>query len=161
MDPPANWAQVYRTPLHQNSTTYRKIKTYPGQMDLPTNGARSVQSPTDTTTVLAIEKLQDISRADGPGPSANWAQVYRALLHQNIITYVEIETYLGQTDPTIWAKVYRTLWHHNSISCWEIETYPGQTDPPNRAQVYRALLHQDSISYVRNCDIPRADRPLC
>ena len=104
----------------------------------------------------------------------NPAQVYRALLHQDTMTYWEIKPYpllikQKSTEPyytsTVWAieksthdqgrqtpanqaQVYRTLLDQHSMSYWEINTYLGQTDPPmNPAQVYRALKHQDTMTY--------------
>ena len=73
---------------------------------------------------------RDISMADGP--LTNWAQLYRALLHQNSMTHGEIETHPGQMDsPTAnQTQVYRALLHQDSISYWEIMTNPGQMNPP-------------------------------
>ena len=72
-------------------------------------------------------------------PIAIWAQVYRALLHQDSFTYRRMQTCWYTQGrwtpllPTNQAQVYRALLH--------------QISPPNWTQVYRALLHQNSITY--------------
>ena len=80
--------------------------------------------PYYTRTVLPIEECRctEIPRADGPPPKIQ-AKVYRALLHQDSITYRRMQTY------------------------WD--TQSRWTAPANQAKVYRALLHQDSITYRR------------
>ena len=71
--------------------------------------------------------------------SHNWAQAYRALLHQTCITYWEMR----RPSPANRPQVYRTLLHHTSITYWEMR----KPSPTNQAQVYRALLHQTNITY--------------
>ena len=58
----------------------------------------------------------------------NQPQVYIALQHQNSITYWQMQTYPGQTDPPNWPQVYIGLLH-NSIIYGHMQIYPGQTDP--------------------------------
>ena len=81
-----------------------------------------------TSTAWAIEKS---THTQGRQTPANQAQVYRALLDQDNMSYWEIETYPGQIDTTSnSAQVYRALLDQDSMTYWEINTYPGQTDPP-------------------------------
>ena len=173
MDSPANQGQVYRVLLHHNSVCFWEIEKDPRQTILasPLIEAKCTELYY-TKTVLPMEKWRhiqgrwthliehkpttpkqyylwrnwDISMADRP---PNWAQVYRALLHQDSISYWEIVTYRGQTDPPAnRGQVYKALLYQSSITYGEIETYPEQTDPPaNWAEVYRTLLHQSSITY--------------
>ena len=79
-----------------------------------------------------------------PLPPANQAQVYRALLHQNSMTYAGSDTYIRQTDPHAnWAQVYRALLHQNS-TVWPIEEAThtvGRWTPTNQTYSYRAQLH--------------------
>ena len=62
-------------------------------------------------------------------PPANQAKVYRALLHQDRITYRRMQTY------------------------WD--TQSRWIPSANLAKLYIALLHQDSITYEKNADILR------
>ena len=64
---------------------------------------------------------------DRPYPT-NWAQVYRAILHQTSRKYWHILTYPAQMDPpTKQAQVCRALLHQTSITLWQLQTYPVQT----------------------------------
>ena len=57
----------------------------------------------------------------------------------------------GRQTPANQAQIYRALLDQDNMSYWEIETYPGQIDTTsNSAQVYRALLDQDSISFEKS-----------
>ena len=144
MKPLPNQTQVYRALLHQDSTTYRRMQTwwytqsrwnpslikpkctepYYTRTLLPIEECRQCTEPYYTRTLLPIEECRhaDIPRAHGPPcPLTNWAQVYRALLHQDIITYRRIQT------------------------CSYTQ---GKWTPFNQAKVYTALLHQDSVTYA-------------
>ena len=129
-----------------------------------TNWPPSVQSPTAQNQYNLLSNM-DIPSADGP---PNWAQVYRALLHQTSRTYWEMR----RPSPANWPQVNRALLHQTSRTYWEMRrptlliepkcTEPYYTKPveliekygytqcrqtPNWAQVYRALLHQTSRTY--------------
>ena len=130
--PPANQAQVYRDPLHHDSMSYWENNTYPGQTDPPWIEAQVYRAllHQDTRTYWKIESYpfanqaqvyralqhrplligqyelmrnQHIPRAERP--SMNPAQVCRALLHQDTMTFWEIETY----PPANQAQDYRAL----------------------------------------------------
>ena len=73
----------------------------------------------------------------------NQAQVYRALLDQHSMSYWEINTYPGQTDPHKLSTGLQSLLHQDNMTYWKIETY----HPAIQAQVYRDILDQDSMSY--------------
>ena len=142
---PTNWAQVYRALLHQTSMNLlRHMHINPVQMDPPIEP--KCTKPCDTKPVEPIEKYR-------PYPvqmdtCTNWAQVYRALLHQTSETYWEICTYPVQMDRPIEPKCTKPYWHQTSRTYWEIQTYQVQMDTcTNWTQVYRALLHQTSRTY--------------
>ena len=70
----------------------------------------------------------------------NSAHLYRALLHQDSMTYYRMHCYVVPIDtPTNWAHLYRALQHQDSM-CRSIP-------PANWAHLYSALLHQNSITY--------------
>ena len=105
----------------------------------------------------------------GRPSSANWPQVYQALLYQTSTTYWEMRrpslclwtpsvqspTTPQWPSPTNQAQVYRDLLHQTSITYWEMRS-PSPADWPH---VYRALLLQTSIIYLTNMDIPSASGP--
>ena len=149
MVPPFNQAQMYRALLHQTSRTYWKWQGSPLLIELKHTEAYY------TKPVEPIEKWG--------GPPAKWAQVYRALLHQNSRTYREMRPYPVQMNPPLikpnctepsytkpvepiekWGgpptnqtKVYRALLHQTSRIYWEMR----RPFPTIKPQVYRALLH--------------------
>ena len=97
----------------------------------------------------------DIPNADGP-PSANRAQVYRALLHKPVEPIEKWGDPPLLINPTCaesyYTKPVEPIKKYAYIQCrWT----------PNWAQVYRALLHQTSITYweMRRCS-PLID-PKC
>ena len=59
-----------------------------------------------------------------PWPPANQAQVHRALLHQDSITYWGTNTYLRQMDPPHPTYSYRAWLHHIPFT---MHIYPGQS----------------------------------
>ena len=73
---------------------------------------------------------------DQTSPSPiNQAQLYRALLHQDNMTY------------------YRMHWYLMPMKRFHIRWTPP---PANRVLMYRALLHQDSMTYWKNTEEPSA-----
>ena len=89
--------------------------------------------------------------------STNWTHLYRALLHQDSITYDRMQWYLVQIDPPHSAHLYRALLHENSITYWEMHIYQRQMEPPCSPSVqYPTTPKQYYL--LRNADIPRAAR---
>ena len=128
--PPVNWAQVYRTLLHQDTPT-NQAQVYRALLhqDPTANWAQVYRAVLhqDSMTYWEINTYP-VQMA----PPANQAQVYRALLHQDTPTnQAQVYRALLPQDPTAnWAQVYRAVLHQDSMSYWESDTYPGQTDPP-------------------------------
>ena len=116
-----------------------------------------VQSPTTPGQYDLIQNTL-VPSADWP-PPANWAYLYRALLHQDSITSWRMQRNLVPTDPSQvtlsvhspttpqqyyllrnayiprgdaphQAQVYSSLPHQNSINYWQMQTYPGHMDSP-------------------------------
>ena len=168
---PYNWAQVYRALLHQDSTTYRRMQTwwYTQSRWTPSLIKPKCTEPYYTRTLLPIEECRhaDIPRAHGPPcPLTNWAQVYRALLHQDSITYRRMQTCWytqGWWPPYNWAQVYRALLHQDSTTYRRMQTWwytqsrwnPSPIKPRCTEPYYiRTVL---PIEEYRHDDIPRAD----
>ena len=123
--------------------------------------------PYYTRTTMTYWEIEHIPRADKPPMKP--AQVYRAKLHQDIMTYWKMLTYPllikhKSTDPyytmTIWAIEKSTHTQgrqtpHKLSTGLQNPTTPGKYDlsknwnipPANQAQVYRDPLHHDSMSY--------------
>ena len=80
----------------------------------------------------------------------NPAQFYRALLHQDTMTYWEIKTY----PPANQVEVYRALLHQYSMSYWEINTYLGQTDPTQIKHRFTELSTPGYYDLLKNWDLP-------
>ena len=76
--------------------SYREIEIYQGQMDpLPPPIKHKSTELYHTSTAWAIEKS---THNQGRQTPANQAQVYKALLDKNSMSYWEINTSPGQTD---------------------------------------------------------------
>ena len=178
--PPANWAQDYRALLDQDSMSYWEINTSPGQTDPHESQHRSTE-PYYTITVWAIEKS---THNQGRQTPANQAQVYRALLDQDSMSYWEINTYPGHTDPhklstglqspttpgyydllinldippVNQAQVHRALLHHENMRYWEIETYQGQIDLMPIEHNLQLPTTPGQYELLKNQHITKADR---
>ena len=84
----------------------------------------------------------------------NWAQVYRALLHQTSITYWDICTYPVQMDhPTDWAEVYRVLLNQTCRTYWEMR----RPSPTNSSPIVQSPTTPNQCNLLRNEAIPSAD----
>ena len=160
MDPPANWAQVYRSLWHQDIITYRRMQTcwYTQGRWTPHSSSLSVTQPYYTRTVLSIEECRhaDIPRADGPPALTNHAQVYRTLLHQDSITYRRMQTCWytqGRWTPKLIEPKCTDPYDTRTLlpieECRHADIPRGDAPPANWAQVYRSLWHQDIITYRR------------
>ena len=75
-----------------------------------------------TRTVWAIEKSTHTQGRQAPHKLSTGLQSPSTPGYYDL---VKIETY----HPANQAQVYRALLHHDNISYWEIETNPGQIDP--------------------------------
>ena len=112
---------------------------------VPCSSCSHIQSPT-TPGQYDLWQNALVPSANWLPPHANWAHLYRALLHQDSMNYYRMHWYLVPIDPSNWAYLYWALLHQDSITYWEMHTYPGQMDLP-LSQVYSSLLHQNSITY--------------
>ena len=58
------------------------------------------------------------------------------------------------------STIYRALLHQNSMSYWKINTFPRQTDPLLIKHKSTDPTRSGQYELLRNQHIPRADRPL-
>ena len=177
--PPTNWCQVYITLLHQNSITYWQMQTYPGQMD-PSANQPQVYRALLQQTVVPIDKCWHtwgrwssppqiepkctvpyytkivwnctLQMYPVPMYPPNWAHLYRALLHQDNMTYCRMQRYLVPIAPQLIKLTYTELYYTRTVcllknaeepsAYWKMQTYSGQMAPNNWPQVYISLPHQ-------------------
>ena len=113
--------------------------------------------PYYTRTVLPIEECRctKIPRAQ-THPPANQAKVFRALLHQDSITYRSMQTYWdtqSRQTPLLMKPKSTEPYYTRTVlpieECRYTEIPRAHGPPATWAPVYRALLHQDSIMYRR------------
>ena len=150
--PPTNQAQVYRALLHQKSITYGEIKTYPGQMD-PLLIEHRFTEPYYTKTVLPMEKSRHIQGRQTP---TDQTQVYRALPHQNSITYGEIKTYPGQMDPLLIEHRFTEPYYTKTVLPMEKSRHIQGRQTPQSSPSVQSPTTPKQYYLWRNQDISRA-----
>ena len=119
-DVPPKWTECYRAWLHQVSSTYCRMPTYPVQMYPP--------NQTKCYRILLhqiISHIVECQHTQGRHTPTNQTQCYRGLLHQISITYCRIPTYPGQMYPPL-IKPSATKPHYTrSVShiadCWHTQ----------------------------------------
>ena len=149
MVPSADWPhpthQVHlnRGLLYQDSMTYYKNVLVPSG-NYPSLIEPTCTEPYYTRTVLPITECSGTKCWLTP-PPANQAHLYRALLHQDSMTYYRMHWYLKCQLPPQLIQSPATPWQYYLLKNAE---EPNANWPyPNRPQVYIALLHHNSITY--------------
>ena len=58
-----------------------------------------------------------------------------------------------------WAHLYRALLHQDSVTYCRMQRYPVPLDPPltNQAQLYRALLYKGQYDWLQHAEVPSAN----
>ena len=104
-------------------------------------------------------KYVDLHSVDWPPPS--WAQMYRALLHQDSITYCRMQMYPVPIDclPAKWAQLYRALLHQDSITFWSMLMYTVPIDTLKSSPIVQSPTTPGQYYILQNADVPSANWP--